>query len=121
MAKGAKSISNFRKKVTHTHGFITSSYHEAGHTIYAFLHYMTVHAVQVYQDKKTKFIDGWTHYDCLALDSIKDPTVLADRLQAEVGLSYAGLVAEQLQFKLHSGSDKLPSFLGDASLQDLGE
>jgi len=121
MAQSAKSISSFRKKVAHTHGYITASYHEAGHIIYAFLHYMTVHAAQVYQDKKTKRIDGWTHYDCLNLDTIEDSAILAERLQAEVGLSYAGLVAEKLQFKQHSGSDKLPSFLGDASLQDLSE
>src|SRR5271165_3022560 len=121
MSKNAESLSSVRKKVTHTHELISTSHHEAGHTIYALLHFMTIFSVQVYQDKKSKRVDGFTHYYSFDVKTIVDPQILANRLYAEVGLCYAGLVAEKYQFKLHSGSDKFPSFLGDGSSKDLKE
>jgi hypothetical protein len=124
MAKSAHSLSSFREKVTHTHESITSSHHEAGHTIYALLHFSIVSSVYIYKDKDTKRIDGMTHYDSVdcklkgGLNDIQDQALLAKCLDIEMGMFYAGLVAEKYQYKLHSGSDKFPSFL-DGSSQDL--
>ena len=113
-------ISDVRKKVTHIHELISTSHHEAGHTIYALLHFMTIYSVRVFTGKKSKSIEGFTHYYSPIISEIKDPELLVERLHAEVGLSYAGLVAEKYQYKLHSGSDKFPSFL-DGSSGDLQE
>lgn len=120
MYKYAESLSSVRRKVTHTHELISTSHHEAGHTIYALLYFMMVYSVQVFPNKKTKRIEGWTHYDSIDYSDLEDKELQAERLNAEVGLSYAGLVAEKYQYKLHSGSDKFPSFL-DGSSRDLKE
>jgi len=120
MSKNAESLNSVRKKVTRTHELIATSHHEAGHTIYALLHFMTIHSVRIFPDKKTKRIEGFTHYDSLDYSTLEDPVLKVERLHAEVGLSYAGLVAEKYQYKLHSGSDKFPSFL-DGSSKDLRE
>jgi hypothetical protein len=120
MSKNAEPLSSVRKKVTHTHELIATSYHEAGHTIYALLHFMKINLIRVYQDKKTKRMDGFTFYDSPPIDTIQDQVLKAERLQCEIGLSYAGLIAEKYQFKLHSGSDKFPSVL-NGSYCDLSE
>ena len=120
MYKYAESLSSVRKKVTHTHELISTSHHEAGHTIYALLHFMTIHSVKVFPGKKTKRIEGFTHYDSLDYANLDSAELTVERLNAEVGLSYAGLIAEKYQYKLHSGSDKFPSFL-DGSSKDLRE
>jgi hypothetical protein len=120
MSKNAESLSSVRKKVTRTHELIATSHHESGHTIYALLHFMTIHSVRIFPDKKTKRIEGFTHYDSLDYSTLEDSELMFERLHAEVGLSYAGLVAEKYQYKLHSGSDKFPSFL-DGSSKDLRE
>lgn len=113
-------ISDVRKKVTLTHDLISTSHHEAGHTIYALLHFMTIHSVWVFQNKQNKRMEGWTHYYSLELDDIQDPALKQERLHAEIGLSYAGLVAEKHQYKLHSGSDKFLTCL-DGSRKDRRE
>lgn len=120
MVKSSQSLNSIREKVTYTHELISTTHHEAGHTIYALLHYMMVHSVRVFQDKDSERVDGFTYYNSLSLETIEDPVVLAERVQVEIGLSYAGLIAEKYQYKLHSGSDKFPSFL-DGSSKDLSE
>jgi hypothetical protein len=120
MAKNAESLRSVRKKVTHTHELIATSHHEAGHTIYALLHFMRINSVRVYQDKKTKRMDGVIFYDSPPVVSINDTELQVERLHCEIGLSYAGLIAEKYQFKLHTGSDKFPSFL-NGSYNDLSE
>jgi len=121
MAKYAGSISSVRKKVTYTHELISGAYHESGHTIYGLLHFMMIYSVKVFPDKKTNRIQGLTHYDSFFdLDQLNDKILLNERLNSEIGLCYAGLVAEKYQYKLHSGSDKFPSFL-DGSSNDLQE
>ncbi len=115
---GVGSIGDFRKKVTKTYEFISTSYHEAGHTIYGLLHLMKIESVMVFEDKKHRRINGFTHYHSPHLDKIEDGKVLNDRISAEIGLSYAGLVAEKHQFALASGSDKFPLFLKDGSSDD---
>ena len=119
MAKGTGSISEIRKKVTKTHEFISTSYHEAGHTIYALLHLMKVNKAIVFEDKKGKRIHGYTYYDSPnELDDIEDSELLGTLVRAEVGVSYAGLIAEKSLFKSISGSLQTPMFISDGSAED---
>jgi ATP-dependent Zn protease len=115
------SIGNIRKKFHETHELISTSYHEAGHTVYGLLHFMNIGPVLVFEDKKSKRIHGFTHYDPSQLSQIQDPVLFSDRLHAEIGLSYAGLVAEKRHFKMISGSDKFPMFLKEGSSHDFAE
>ncbi len=119
MAKGAVSITEIRKKVTKTHEYISTSYHEAGHTICALLHFMRVSSVSVFENKKWKRIHGLTYYDYPGdFDSIQDPDLLNILARAEVGISYAGLIAEKTLFRSISGSRQTPMFISDGSGED---
>lgn len=119
MANGVGSIGEIRKKVTKTHEFISTSYHEAGHTIYALLHLIKISHVTVFENKKLKRIHGETYYDHPGdFDSIQDSDLLATLVRADVGMSYAGLIAEKTLFKSISGSSKTPSFIIDGSVED---
>ena len=119
MAKGAGSIAEIRKKVTKTHEFISTSYHEAGHTIYALLHLMRVSSVSVFEDKKLKRVHGNTYYEYPSdFDEIQDPDLLNTLVRAEVGISYAGLIAEKSLFRSISGSKQTPTFISDGSSDD---
>jgi hypothetical protein len=119
MAKGNGSIGEIRKKVTKTHEFISTSYHEAGHTIYALLHAMKVSSVSVFENKKLKRVHGITYYDYPSeFESIQDPSLLNALVRADVGMSYAGLIAEKSLFKSISGSHKTPMFISDGSAED---
>ena len=62
MAKGA-SIGEIRKKVTTTYELITTSYHEAGHAIFALLCEMKVSSVCIFEHKMLKRIHGFTQYE----------------------------------------------------------
>ncbi len=109
------TVHSLRKKVTHVHDSIFTSYHEAGHTIYALLHHMKVYSVRIFPEKRSRRIEGFTHINCLIeFDDIEDKAFLTERLDVEVCFYYAGLVAEKNRFKLASGSDKFPSILYDA-------
>jgi len=119
MAGGTGSITEIRKKVTKTHEFISTSYHEAGHAIYALLHMMHVSSVSVFEDKKLKRIHGNTYYDYpTEFDQIQDSELLNTLVQAEVGISYAGLIAEKSLFRSISGSHQTPMFISDGSSED---
>jgi hypothetical protein len=119
MAKGTGSIGEIRKKVTKTHELISTSYHEAGHTIYALLHLMKVSSVSVFENKKLKRIHGITYYDYPNdFDSIKDSELLAALVRADIGMSYSGLIAEKTLFKSISGSNQTPMFISDGSTED---
>lgn len=115
MAKGA-SIGEVRKKVTKTYELITTSYHEAGHTIFALLHCMKVNFVHVFEHKRFKRIHGFTQYESTDLE---ENCYIADLLEQEIGLSYAGLLAEKYHFKSISGSDQVPMFIKEGSSDDL--
>ena len=112
------SIHNIRKKFHETHELISTSYHEAGHTVYGLLHYMKIGPVAVFENKRTKRIEGFTHYNSPETNNIKDPVLFYDLLNTEICISYAGLIAEKIHFKLISGSDKFPMFLRDGSSDD---
>ncbi len=119
MARGTGSIADIRKKVTKTHEFISTSYHEAGHTVYALLHLMRVSSVAVFENKKLKRVHGITYYDYPSdFDEIQDPSLLNTLVRAEVGISYAGLIAESSLFRSISGSRQIPIFITDGSADD---
>lgn len=119
MPKGNGSIGEIRKKVTKTHEFISTSYHEAGHTIYALLHFMKVSSVCVFENKKVKRVHGITYYDYpIDFDSITDTDLLSSLVRADVGMSYAGLIAEKSLFRSISGSYQTPMFISDGSTDD---
>jgi len=120
-SNNAGSIGNIRKKFHYTHELISTAYHEAGHTVYGLLHHMNIDSVLVFEDKKSKRIHGFTHYDPAELSEIQDANLFNDRLHAEICLSYAGLVAEKRSFKLLSGTDKFPMFLREGSCHDFSE
>jgi hypothetical protein len=104
-----------REKITNTHDFISTSYHEAGHTIYALLHFIKVDSVRVFVDKKTERVGGLTWY---RLPPRIDHNTDLNFAKSEICLKYAGLVAEKHHFKQISGSDKFPLFLKDGSSED---
>ena len=119
MAKGSGSIVEIRKKVTKTHEFISTSYHEAGHTIYGLLHLMRVSSVNVFENKKVKRVHGNTYYDYpVELENVQDPDLLNTVARSEVGISYAGLIAEKTLFRSISGSRQTPMFISDGSAED---
>ncbi len=119
MARGTGSIADIRKKVTKTHEFISTSYHEAGHAVYALLHLMRVSSVAVFENKKLKRVHGITYYDYPSdFDEIQDPDLLNTLVRSEVGVSYAGLIAEASLFRSISGSKQIPTFISDGSADD---
>jgi len=112
------SIGNIRKKCHETFELISTSYHEAGHTVYGLLHLIKIESVAVFENKKSKRIEGFAHYNDTNLGQFSDPELFCERLHAEIGLSYSGLVAEKRHFKMISGSDKFPMFLREGSSND---
>jgi ATP-dependent Zn protease len=121
MTNSAGSIGNIRKKFHETHELISTAYHEAGHAVYGLIHYINIGPVLVFEDRKSKRIHGFTHYEPAVLAEIQDVILFNDRLYSEIGLSYAGLVAEKRHFKMMSGSDKFPMFLREGSSNDFSE
>lgn len=118
MVNGTGSISGIRKKITTVHEMISTSYHEAGHAIYALLCYMRVPSVFIFENKKSKRIEGFCQYQMPERSKIIDPELLYMILHSEIGIKYAGLTAERYHFKTISGSDKFPIFLRDGSSDD---
>jgi hypothetical protein len=118
MAKNTGSIREIRKKVTSTHECISTAYHEAGHAVFGLLSGVQVPSVCVFQNKKSKRWDGFTHYNSIDLTEVEDAALLSQLLDIEIGIKYAGLVAERYHFKRISGSDKFPFYWKDGSSDD---
>lgn len=124
MANNSGSIHEIRKKVHATYELIATSYHEAGHAIYALLNCRKVDSVVVFENRKTKRIDGFTYYYSPDLDdaSVKADLVLLNSIiEEECGIKYAGLAAEKFHYKQISGSDKFPMYWRDGSSDDTKE
>jgi len=117
-ANNSGSIENIRKKVTHTHELISTAYHEAGHTIYGLLHYMKVNMVHIFEDKKSKRICGFTHFNYPMAMEVEDSELSKALMKSDICVNYAGLVAEKYHFKNVSGSDKFPGFWKNGSSSD---
>lgn len=120
MAKGG--IAEIRKKVTKVYEFISTSAHESAHSIYALIHLMKVKTVSVYEDKKVKRIHGLTYYeypcDFDRVEELGMSDLLNTLIRAEIGMSYAGLIAERILFESISGSKQVPMFIKDGSTDD---
>lgn len=113
------SLDKVRKRLQYTTDLISTSYHEAGHTIYALLHFMRVYSVWVSENKKCKRIEGICYYELpVELSEIEDSAILTEIVKSEIRFKYAGLTAEKYHFKSISGSDKYPLFLRDGSSDD---
>ncbi len=115
---GAVTLHEYRKKIAGTYEFISTAYHEAGHVIYGLLHFMRINSVSVFENRKSKRIDGFTHYDDYFHSNMKDPRLIANIIKNEICISYAGLSAEKYFFKTISGSDRFPLFLREGSSDD---
>ena len=113
------SIGNIRKKFHEVHELISTSYHESGHAIYALLHLIKIQHVYVYENKRNKRIEGLAQYNNTDLDQFTDIELFNERLHAEIGVYYAGIVAEKRLFVINSGYDKFPMFLRDGSSDDI--
>lgn len=114
------SIDKVRKKVAYTHDLISTSYHEAGHAIFALLHGMRVPLVYVFENKTYERVNGFCFYDSFrTLIDIKDENLFSKQLYSEICIKYAGLASERYHFKNISGSDKLPMVLKDGSSGDI--
>jgi hypothetical protein len=119
MAKNRKSIGEIRKKVTTTYELISTAHHEASHAVFAFLHFMPASLVSIYENKQFKRIDGltiWGYSDDFS--HIKDSDLLKRLIKAEIGILYAGLIAEKILFKQISGCDQVPFFIKQGSSDD---
>jgi hypothetical protein len=107
------------KKIAKQFELISASWHEAAHTIYAFLHLMKVSSVSIFEDKKLKRIDGLTCYEYPSdFNLIKDLDLFNKLIKADIGMSYAGLIAEKHLFKSISGSQQTPLFISAGSSND---
>lgn len=115
----SSNINEIRKKITKTYEIISCGYHEAGHAIYALLHLIRVSSVLVFENKKIKRIHGFTYYNCpIEFESIKDSNLLNYFVRSDVGMCYAGLVAEKHLFSNISGSRHIPMFISGGSTDD---
>lgn len=80
---------------------------------------MKVTSVSVYEDKKFKRIHGVTYYDSPGYaEEVQDAELQNILVTAEIGVSYAGLIAEKSLFKSISGSRQIPMFIKDGSADD---
>jgi hypothetical protein len=101
------------------HDLVMCCFHEAGHTIYALLHFMRVRLTHVFEDKKIKSIAGLTHFDYPAIAiEVNDSELSKELMRAEICVNYAGLAAEKYHFKSISGSDKFPGSWKNGSSSD---
>jgi hypothetical protein len=119
---GVGSLGNVRKKMTYTHELISTSYHEAGHAVYALLYFMRIPLVYVFENKKNKRIEGFCHCETFKdLKKIKNSDLYKCQLRHEICFQYAGLTSEKYHFKTISGSNKFPMFLREGSSDDTFE
>jgi hypothetical protein len=121
MVKGNSSIGEIRKKVTKTHELISASHHESGHVIYGLLHLMKVISVEVFENQKYKRVHGVAYSEYpypYNYESIEDPYIENRFIMADIGMNYAGLIAEKTLFKNISGSRQIPMFIIDGSTDD---
>jgi hypothetical protein len=115
----AKGIHDIRKKITQVYEMVLCATHEAGHAIFGLLHHMKVESVCIFENKKTKRVEGLTYFDLgISLEHIYDSKLFNQRLHDEICMRYAGLTAEKHHFKITSGSDRFPIFLRDGSSDD---
>jgi hypothetical protein len=110
--------SEFSKKIAKQFELITTSFHEAGHAVFALLSKMNVPLVYVYHNKKTDRIEGTCHYEIPEFRNIEDKSLFKKIVECEIGIKYAGLIAEKYHFQTLFGLDTFPLFLRNGSSED---
>ena len=104
-------------KFSRTLDTISTSYHEAGHVLFALLNLMRVDYAQIYIDEN-KRVSGITYYISPECELFEDERVKFFVLNSTIGVNYAGLIAEKLNYKRICGCEKFPLFLKDGSSDD---
>jgi hypothetical protein len=81
---------------------------------------MRVNYVVVFENKEYMRVDGLTYYDYPGqLEAIRTNQKLLDLgTRAEVGINYAGLIAEKIFLQVISGSSQTPLFVSEGSSDD---
>jgi hypothetical protein len=92
-------------------GLIMTAFHEGGHTICGLLSGFQIESVWVTYHQTTKIIEGFTAYD----DS---PRPEPKWLHAELCVSYAGMIAEDILFRSLFGAT-LPKAMKSDSSDDM--
>lgn len=113
MPKISLDIKDIRVKLTRDYETIFSCYHEAGHTVYALLHFVKVD--NVYITESDGRVGGYTHFYSIDLSTIKDKKTLNKLIPIEIGINYAGLAADKHTYELLCGSSTFPLLLQGAS------
>lgn len=116
--KGTVSMFDITQKITSIHEMISTSYHEAGHAVYALLCGVKVPSIVISQNKTDNVVEGFCYYEIPYFPNVKDDNIILGLINYEIGIKYAGLAAEKHFFKNISGSDKFPIFLRDGSSDD---
>lgn len=106
------------KQISKQFELITTSVHEAGHTIFALLNKMHVPLVKIFFNNKIKRVEGYCSYHLPDYEKLINKKLIKTLVEYEIGIKYAGLTAEKYHFKTLSGSDKFPLFLRDGSSDD---
>jgi hypothetical protein len=104
------------QKLSQDYELISTSFHEAGHTICGLLFFARITAVTV--NYTAKSVEGYTHYEIIDTH-FNDESVIEFLKLAEISISYAGLAAEKIYYKDICGSDKFPMMLRDGSSHDI--
>lgn len=94
---------------------ISTSYHEAGHVIYALLSFMKVSSSTVYSNSSN---EGLTIFYNLDYRRIKDPNLSRFVLVKEICFLYSGFVAEKMFYSKISGEKTFPIALRSGSYYD---
>jgi ATP-dependent Zn protease len=110
---------NTAEKIANQFDYILTAYHEVGHAIYALLHLMQVKCVLIFENKEFERIDGLTYYNYLSqLDSVIEAGFSRVPIRYEIGMNYAGLIAEKILLQSITGSAKTPMFVSEGSCDD---
>ena len=112
-------MNNIVQKQNFDYNIISTSFHEAAHTIVGLINY--IYIVDVSVAKETGG-DGETNFNVYKNnEEIKDPELYKLLLYTDLLQIYAGLVGEKLYYKDICGSPKLPMHLKSGSYLDVAE
>lgn len=108
------SIHEIKEFLTDNYESITTSYHEAGHVVYGLLFLIKITDVCLIKEER---IGGNTNYMQIS-NSVSNKFLAKKIARNEVGLIYAGHLAERLHYKKVSGVNKLPFIIKNGSWVD---
>jgi hypothetical protein len=103
------------RKLSQQFEIVSCVWHESGHTLFGLLKHFQITSVSL---TYTEAVEGITHYFWLETPNMETDIVEHIAID-EVGMSYAGLLAETLFYKDICGSSKLPWILKEGSSPDI--